>query len=341
MRNSRSLFAGLCGALGMLVLILDSKTAINGAAQGIRLCIQSVIPALFPFFVLSAMLTGTLTGIKSPILRPLGKLCGIPKGGESILLSGLLGGYPVGAQCISQAYTNGKLSQSDARRMLGFCSNAGPSFLFGMSGILFNTKSIPFILWMIHIISALIVGMILPKSSSGAVIPSAGKQVHAGQAVQTAVRSIATVCSWVILFRMILCFADRWFLWLLPEVIQILITGILELTNGYLELAHVQNEGLRFVLASIFLSFGGFCVILQTASITGQAGLDLGSYFLGKLLQTAVSAALSVIVSGLLFPGFPRLQHPWIVLLTGCIIIVAIITKIKQNSSSILTSSGV
>ena len=38
-------------ALGMLVLILDSKTALAGAREGIDLCIRTVIPSLFPFFL--------------------------------------------------------------------------------------------------------------------------------------------------------------------------------------------------------------------------------------------------------------------------------------------------
>ena len=40
-------------SLGMLALILDGRTAIEGARQGIGLCLRTVIPSLFPFFVLS------------------------------------------------------------------------------------------------------------------------------------------------------------------------------------------------------------------------------------------------------------------------------------------------
>ena len=44
-------------ACGMMMLILDSQTAMHGAAEGIVLCINSVVPSLFPFFVLSILLT--------------------------------------------------------------------------------------------------------------------------------------------------------------------------------------------------------------------------------------------------------------------------------------------
>lgn len=40
---------GLPVALGMLLLVLDSKTALLGAKEGVMLCLSSVIPALLPF----------------------------------------------------------------------------------------------------------------------------------------------------------------------------------------------------------------------------------------------------------------------------------------------------
>ena len=49
---------GFAAGAAMLMLILDGRTALTGAAEGIDLCIRTVIPALFPFFVLSPLLMG-------------------------------------------------------------------------------------------------------------------------------------------------------------------------------------------------------------------------------------------------------------------------------------------
>ena len=67
----------------MLALILDGRTAIDGARQGIELCLRTVIPSLFPFFVLSILLTSSLLGSSLAVLRPLGRLFGMPDGAES------------------------------------------------------------------------------------------------------------------------------------------------------------------------------------------------------------------------------------------------------------------
>ena len=115
--NHRSIHTPIAASIAMLVLILDSPTALSGAKNGIEICLQSVIPSLFPFFVLSILLTSGLTGQRSPIIRPLSFFTGIPQGSESIFLTGLLGGYPVGAQAVGSAYRMGVLTDTEAARM--------------------------------------------------------------------------------------------------------------------------------------------------------------------------------------------------------------------------------
>ena len=44
-------FLGISAAVGLLVLIFDSSLAIQGAREGVELCLRTVIPSLFPFFV--------------------------------------------------------------------------------------------------------------------------------------------------------------------------------------------------------------------------------------------------------------------------------------------------
>ena len=79
-------------ALGMLGLILDSRRAMFGAAEGVELCLTAVIPSLLPFLFLSMLLTDRLWGRKNRLLRPLGRLFRLPDGSEALLIPGLLGG---------------------------------------------------------------------------------------------------------------------------------------------------------------------------------------------------------------------------------------------------------
>ena len=340
MKRYRPLAAGIVASVGMLALILDSQTALTGAAEGIDLCIKTVIPALFPFFLLSVLLTGSLLGVDFPFLRLIGKLCGIPRGAETILLTGLLGGYPVGAQCVSQVYAADQFSKADARRMLGFCNNAGPAFLFGMTGFLFENKSVPWILWLIHILSALLTGTLLPGRSVSRSVTQPHCHITIGQALHKSLTVTGSVCGWVVIFRIILAFLERWFLFLMPPIAKIILTGILELTNGYIGLTAIGNDSLRFILASIFIGFGGICVALQTASVTGQAGLDMGYYFPGKLMQTCFSALLSFCATEILFKTGYSFPLPLLIFIPIIAVIIFLVKKTK-NSSSISCSSVV
>ena len=155
MYSKKHIWRTVSAAVILLLLILDTPTAIQGATDGIELCIKVVIPSLFPFLIVSAYLNRALRGSSIPGVHRIASSLNIPKGGDSLLLLGLIGGYPVGAQLVSQSYDQHQLSRRTGKILLGYCSNAGPAFIFGMAGSLFTSKSITFLLWGIHVISAL------------------------------------------------------------------------------------------------------------------------------------------------------------------------------------------
>lgn len=318
-------------SLGLIALILDTKTALRGAQEGLELCIRSILPALFPFCVLSKLINNTLIGKPLPFLRPVGKLCGIPEGGESILLLGLLGGYPVGAQSVSDACKSGALSLHDARRMLGFCSNAGPAFLFGILGVLFQDTRPLWSLLMIHIASAILVATILPNKSKSTCHLRDKAPLTLPAAVEESTKTMSIVCSWVILFRIILNFCQRWFLWLFDANIQVTIAGLLELSNGCISLNTVASEGLRYILGAAFLGFGGICVAMQTVSVSKDIGIGL--YFPGKVMHSCISFILAWVTQYFMLPAQEQCNVTlWLPVV--CILItlsIAVILRVKKK----------
>lgn len=294
--------------LGMLMLILDARTALAGAKAAVELCLTTVIPSLFPFFVLSNLLTGALSGSDIPGLRSMGRWLGIPGGCEGIFLTGLLGGYPTGAQAVYRAWKDERLSTAEARRLLSFCSNAGPAFLFGILGQKFPHLWIVWLLWGIHILSATMVAVLCRHSSTEFRPAQMENGMDLTGAVKQAVTVCGWVCGWIVLFRVAMAFCQSWFLWLLPKAGQVAFYGLLELTGGCCALDNVENIGLRFVMASGMVSLGGMCVAMQTASVTGALGI--GSYLLGKITQCAISIVLAYVGQWLLLPAQIQLRSP-------------------------------
>jgi len=318
------------GSAGMLVMIFDGKTAVTGVKDGLDLCLSTLIPSLFPFFVLSALVTGSLTGVSVAPLRWVGRLCRMPRGAESILPVGILGGYPVGAAAIGAEYKHGRLTLTDANRMSLFCNNAGPSFLFGMLGPLFPHAGYVWLLWCIQIAATILTGMFLPGTCACDTAPADPVQVSLPDAVNRGIKSMSLVCGWVILFRMLLNFLSRWLFWLLPDTVRILITGLLELSNGCLELSHIADPGLRFLLAGIMLSLGGICVWMQTAAVFSE--LRIYGYITGRMLHCLISATLSLF----LLPLLTGRQSSFSVIfpvIIGCIVMVLVFFLRKQKKA--------
>lgn len=298
--NGKKIVSLCVAALAMVLLILDAEAALISAADGIEICMRTVVPSLFPFFFLSAIINNALSGLSSPIFRPLRRLCRLPEGTESLLLLGMIGGYPIGAAGIHNAFTSGYISKDQAQRLLSFCNNAGPSFIFGMVSVLFENKAAVWVLWGIQILSAICVAALLPGTAGDRCVIKKAESLTATEALRLSVRSISVVCGWVIIFRILYGFCSRWFLWLFPKPIQVLFCGLLELANGCVSLSEIPSAGLRFILCAVFLSFGGVCVGMQTASVIGE--LSSRCYWKGKIIQTCLCLLFAGICQYVLFP---------------------------------------
>ena len=330
MNNKGTLWTGIAAAAAMVLLILDTKTAFQGAYDGIQLCIATVIPSLFPFMILSGIITKALGGRSVPFLKLPGKICRIPAGSEILLFTGLVGGYPIGARCIAQSYQNGQLTKEDAERMLGFCSNAGPAFIFGMTGALFENRTVPCVLWSIQILSAFIVGTLLPGRAVAGYAPSLSQKNPSASIVIDCIRTMGKICGWILIFRIVIAYFTRWFLWLFPKETAVLLQGIMELSNGCIGLSAIDSEATRFLLCSCMLSFGGLCVWMQTISVTGN--LHTGLYLPGKILQTALSGLLSMVIAPILFPGEASIRPTVITLFFSLIGITECLLLCKKSS---------
>ena len=304
-------------------LILDGQTALQGATDGVQICIRTIIPTLFPDIFLSSLLCSYSLGRQVPLIAALARRCGVPSGAESILLLGFVGGYPVGAKLVTDSYRQGHLSKSSAQRMLGFCSNAGPSFIFGILTTQFSNPFASWLLWLVHILSAVAVGLILPGKERYSSTIAVSSHDRIPSVLQQSLKSVATISGWVILFRVLLSFLDRWWLAHLSPVSRVCIIGVLELVNGCIGLQGISCEAVRWILANCILAWGGLCVTMQTASVT--ANLGLGKYIPGKLLHVAISGALATPVCYLLYPT----QLPYWLLLfplaTFLVIAIAVI----------------
>ena len=289
--KKQTLAAGIISLLGIFFLILDRSTAIEGIQQGLTLCFTVVIPGLFPFFFLTNLMSSALKGWDIPGLKSIGKLIGLPVGGHYLLIPAFLGGYPMGANAISEGYQSGNFNYETAQRLLYFCSNAGPAFFFGILPAAIGDRKWILSLWIIHMVSAFLISLLLPAKPCSEIHQSKEKAFSIGEVMSSSLHAVSMVCGWVLMFKILLGVLDHWIFWRFPDWVQILCGGFLELTNGCLNLVKISSLPLRFLLAAAFTGWGGLCIAMQTGSLLGD--LPLSTYLTGKFLHAVISFILA------------------------------------------------
>lgn len=283
------------GLLGVMALLLV-RSAVAGEAvrRGLTLCARSIIPALFPYFVVSGLFTSL--GFAESVGRRLAPvtehLFGVGGAGASALFLGLLGGYPVGGRTAGQLYRAGRLEKDEAQRLLAFCNNAGPSFILGVVGLgCFQSLRAGVLLYVIHALSAVLVGVLQkkkgrPRRSAPRPLSPPEKILPAFiRSVQDSAGAMVRICGFVVFALVVQALLAE-----LTGITHPAALGFIELTGGVVRLGSSPSD---FVWAATLLGWGGLSVHGQTAAVLAGTGLRMDRYFLGKLLQAAVSAVLA------------------------------------------------
>ena len=313
------------GLLGCIVILLLYPAAAMEAAQsGLLLCFNVIIPSLFPFFVLSNLLVelgmvSYLEKLLAPIMAPLFR---VPGAGGAALALGFVGGYPVGARTTLSLYEHGLCSRTQAERMLAFCNNSGPAFIFGVVGAgIFSSSKAGLMLYLAHAAASLCVGILfrfykasepaannasLPRRASAVPFPSAFTA-----SVKDSFSATLNICSFVLFFTVTIRLLTLTGLFpalatllsgfgMDPLLGERLLTGLVELSSGVSSL-QAGGTGSRLELAAFMLGWAGLSVHCQVLSFLGGSGLSVKPYFIGKLLHGCLSA---LFIAGLqqLFP---------------------------------------
>ena len=282
-------------AVCVLLFVLAEDTA-QAARYALFLCAQTVIPALFPFFVLSSFMVSTgfvsaLGRVLSPVSKTLFRVSG---SGAVVFVVGLLCGYPTGAKTVAELYENKQMERQEAERLLPFCNNSGPLFVIGAVGGMLGCPTLGGWLYVIHAVSAVCTGVFLSffaksvSSANSSVIHSVNIGAVFSDAVCRSVTAILQVCGFVVFFSVIRTFFAPF---LGTDALSLLLGGMAEVTLGA-EAICVADVGInqQMILLSAVLGFGGLCVFLQVWGIVSRAGLSVKWYLFGKLVQSGVAA---------------------------------------------------
>ena len=175
-RRFRRLYAVACAAALLLLLVLRPQRYAAACAEGIALWAKVVLPALFPFLVLTAWIarSGMADGLGRK-LSPLLRRCGLPAASAGAFLLSIVSGYPVGSRVVADLQRRGKIGRADAERLSILCSTSGPMFILGSVGsAMFGGGKAGAVLLSAHLFGVLAVALpvLLFRKRSAAAEPS-------------------------------------------------------------------------------------------------------------------------------------------------------------------------
>lgn len=151
-----------------ICLVVFSSSNLIATKNGLTLWATCVVPSLFPFFVITNLLSHTkvvsvIGKLLDKFMRPLFNVPGI--GGFAFVM-GLISGYPVGAKIVADFREKGLVTQDEGERLLAFTNNSGPLFILSSVGIaLFGDTKTGLLLLGTHILACITVGIILARFS--------------------------------------------------------------------------------------------------------------------------------------------------------------------------------
>lgn len=252
-------------ALLCVGLLCRPQAAAQGFADGARLCVGSLLPALFPFLVVCEILASV--PLPTFLLRPLARLLGLQsEETAAALLASWLGGYAVCARLTAQLRAAGHISRRDATLLvlLGCCS--GPGFVVGyIGGLLLGSSSLGMLLYGLQLAANLLATILclplLPVPELSEAAPLAKRIAKRTTFLPTAISSAAStclnLCGCVIFFRVVsgmLLEGTE-----LPEVISACVSAACEITAGCAAFAALGGKTALYGIC-LTMSLLGFSV---------------------------------------------------------------------------------
>ena len=315
----------LLGTLALVccaaALVCFPKEAVEAASSGLELCLNVIIPSLFPFFVISTLavdlgLAERMGRLIEPVMRRLFNVSGAC---ASAFVLGFVGGYPVGARTAIALYERGECSRREAERLLSFCNNSGPAFILGVVGAsVFADNRVGLLLYLVHGLASVITGVCFrrwrggsdnnrPRLSRGdKVRPNFAAAFTGG--VKNSFASTLNICGFVIFFTVLIkmlvlsgvlpAAAKGAALLLRPlgldeDTARRLLIGVIEMSSGVWSLsAAAESLSSGAAMAAFMLGWAGISVHCQTLSFLCDSGLSAKTYIIGKLMHGVLSAVL-------------------------------------------------
>ena len=300
-------------------ILIQPEAVSGGVSSGLFLCLHTLIPATFPFVVLSALCVHSgasrrLGMLFAPLTRLLFRLpgcCGI------VILLSWLGGYPAGVRGIVSLFSQKEISKEQAQRMLWFCVSAGPSFTVSVIGAgMCGNPSFGIMLFLSQTIALFCMGIVSGIGKSTARPEIRIKPEEASRfstalvlSAEDGAKSTMHLCCFVTLFTAAMEVWNRFgFLQIFSRIFRFFRCPT-AVSDSVFPLLWEITSGTRFACSAgipptvlcFFTAMGGVCVWMQIFAAAVPLRISIWRFVLSRLCHGGLSALFFCLIR----PLFP------------------------------------
>ncbi len=293
-RKTRYLF--FAGALSVLILFLmRSELLLRSTDDALHMAVKSILPSLFPYLVLSHILTVAAAGVSLPLGKSFSRMFRLPEVGLLPFFLGAICGFPIGVKTVAELYDNGCLTREEAARLAALSGNCGPAFAVAViGGALYHNIGLGWSLYALQILLSILLGALsarrYPANSSSLPPPAPPSLSSLGSAFYEASLSMLGIVGTVVFFSATSSFLGSF----LPPFVAAFLTAFLEVGSAAVVSAGMPYE-LGIPLIAFSLSFSGFSVLLQSALFLAPRSIPITPLYKRKLLGGILAMGCAIL----------------------------------------------
>ena len=304
-RKYKSLSISLISIFFLCNLLINSNIIIDNFFQTIKLCFNNLLPTIFLFFILTDILNNyNFPYYLSMILGKLiGKTYKLPKISSYIIFMSMTSGFPGNSKLIKEQLDNHAINEYDATKLLTMTHFSNPLFIIYTIGnnVLHDTK-ISIIILIVHFSTNFLIGFLfrniyqinennnnLKPTNPLPFMELLKKSIYNTAKILTQVFGI------IIVINTSIATINQYLN--LNLYSHMLLNGLMEITNGLgllnlLSLSKIKAA----IIATFFISFGGFSIHMQVMSILNKYKINYYIYLLARILHAAISSIIVFLI---------------------------------------------
>ena len=295
----------ICSLFFLVNLIIYRNLVFDTVGFSLNIWITSLLPALFPFFIVSDILINydVIKYFPKVIRNSIKYLFNVSDNGLVIILLSMLSGFPSNARNIKNMYLDKKITKEEGEHLLYFTHFSNPMFILGTIPLILNSNKISKYILISHYLANIILGICLRKydrvNDSNTSNYKEDKH-NFGLVLTTSIRksldSVLSILGTLTVFLIISTLLINFFN--LDNTSSLLVKSILELTSGLKELGSYNLlDKYLLIISSCILSFGGLSVHMQVINELVDTDISYKNYFIGRILQVVLSLGISYLIS--------------------------------------------